>query len=84
MVMNKLKQPEISVFSKVLMTKALRDVRQGHYGDKFGTVADVCRQYGIKYKKLSNCIQFIAPKSRLQLFIEKLHFSRTPYSKTIL
>jgi len=82
--MNKLKQPEISIFSQVLMTKELRDRRRGNYGDKFGTVASACRQYGIKYKKLSNCIQFTAPKGRLQLFIEKLHFSRTPYSKTIL
>ena len=82
--MHKVRQPEMSIFSQVSLTRMLRDVRPGRYGDKFGRVLDVCRQYGIKYRKLENCIQFIAPKGRLQFFIEKLHFSRTPYSRTSL
>lgn len=77
--MNQIKQPEISIYSGVSLSKYLIDTRPNSYGISFGTVADVCKQYGIKCKKLENCIEFTAPKLRLQMFLEKLHFSRISY-----
>ena len=77
-------QPELSIYSRVSLTTMLMDVRVGRWGQKFGNVAKICHQYGIKCVKHPNCIEFIAPKLRLQLFMEKLHFSKTGYSKKLL
>jgi hypothetical protein len=79
--MNNIQQPEISIYSNVDLDKMLLDVRQGRYGQKFGRVKDICRQYGIKYRQTPNGLEFTAPKLRLQMFIEKLHFSKTYYRK---
>lgn len=79
--MNKLIQPELSIYSSVPLTKNLMDVRVGRYGIKFGTVENICRQYGIKIIKHPDFTEFAAPKLRMQLFMEKLHFSKTKYSK---
>jgi hypothetical protein len=56
------------------------DTRDQSYGIVFGRIRDVARQHGVRIKKLENCNEFSAPQLRLQLFIEKLHFSKTPYS----
>lgn len=79
--MNKIepKQEELTVYSKVALNKLLKDVRVNTYGFKFGTVESICKQFGIKYKVLSDCVEFKAPKLRLQMLIEKLHFSKTGY-----
>ena len=68
------------LYSQIDLDTDLIDVRTHSGGIFFGTVKDVCRQYGIKYKELDNCMQFSAPKTRLQHFIEKLHFSRKMYA----
>jgi hypothetical protein len=78
--MDNIKQPNLSVFSQIGLHFGLKDRRGDHPPLKFGTVEQVCRQYGIKYRQLSNCIEFYAPKLRMQCFIEKLHFARMPYS----
>lgn len=75
-----IKQPLESLYSPVNENTTLKDVRMGHYGLIFGTVKDVCKQYGIIINKLERCNEFIAPKLRIQMLKEKLHFSRTPYS----
>ena len=74
------KPQEISIYAKVPLEKTLKDHRRWTYGLLFGTVEDVARQYGIKINVIGSCIQFTAPKSRLQMFIEKLHFGKIPYS----
>lgn len=79
--MNEQKQPEKSVYSTVPLTRVLMDARVGMYGIKFGTVEKICKQYGVKCIKHPTYMEFTAPKLRLQMFIEKLHFSKTPYSK---
>jgi len=58
------------------------DTRIHTYGSIFGKVSDVAQQYGIKIAKLRNCYQFSAPRTRLQIFAEKLHFSRIPFSNS--
>lgn len=78
---NKTKQLEISVYSQVSINKELIDVRVGLSGLSFGTVSNICQQYGIKYEKMDNCWKFTAPKYRLQMFVEKLHFALIPYSE---
>ncbi len=65
------------------MDDLLIDVRIGKYGQKFGTVRDICKQYGIKCVDCGTYKEFSAPKTRIQLFMEKLHFSRTKYSKKL-
>jgi len=70
-----------SIYSSVPLTTDLRDVRSGRWGQKFGTVEAICKQYGIKCIKHPKYTEFTAPKIRLQLFLEKLHFSKTHYSK---
>lgn len=57
----------------------LFDTRIPTRGLYFGTIEGVARQYGIKMTKEGNCLKFTAPKSRLQLFIEKLYFSRVNF-----
>ena len=53
--MQKIKQHEKSVYSKIALTKTLTDKRRDKYGMKFGKVSDVATQYGIKIKMLSKC-----------------------------
>ena len=79
--MHRIKQPELSIYSKVSLNKQLMDNRPYSFGIQFGRVRDVARQYGIKIQSLKDCHRFSAPQLRLQLFIEKLHFSKTPYSE---
>jgi len=77
--MREIKQPLSFVYSNAPLNKKLMDLRPASFRQIFGTIENICRQYGIKHKNIGNCIEFSAPKSRLQLFIEKLHFSRTFY-----
>ena len=72
---------DISIYSKVSLNQTLRDAR-GRYGNfSFGTVENICKQYGIKYEKMEDGYKFSAPKLRMQIFIEKLHFSIVTYSR---
>jgi len=79
--MQEIKPKTNQIYAKVSLNKELIDARPISEGIVFGRVKDVCRQYGIKYKQLDGCMEFSAPQSRLQHFIEKLHFSRSLYSK---
>ena len=83
--MNRIIKPvpeEISIYAKVGLNSLLNDRRVGRNGLTFGKVKDICNQYGIKYKQLDNCIEFTAPKDRLQMFVEHLHFSLMSYSES--
>ena len=78
--MYKEKPPEISIYAQVLPDKMLKDIRPATKFFKFGKVKDVARQHGITMEELPRCLKFTGPKSRLQLFAEKFHFSRVLYS----
>jgi hypothetical protein len=70
-----------SFYSKVSINKTLTDIRQGTRGQVFGKVGDLANQYGVEMVKSdSGVVKFSAPASRLQIFLEKFHFSGTPYS----
>jgi len=79
--MNEVKPTETSIYSDINLDDTLMDFRHNRYGQKFGKVTDICRQYGIKYRKLEKCTEFTAPKIRLQMFLEKLHFSKSSYRR---
>ena len=69
-------EPEnVRIKSQVPLNSVLRDMRPHHYGMLFGNVSNLCKQYGIKVEKAEKGHYFIAPKNRLQMFAEKLHFA---------
>jgi hypothetical protein len=81
-------QSEISVYARVTKETVLKNLRFGGGGLLVGRVEDVARQYGIQIEEVQvedkkgrmvDWLKFTAPKGRLQIFAEKLHFSRTPY-----
>lgn len=63
--------------------KRLVDQRIGRHFSRFGNIMDVARQYGIKARPVEGGIECEGPKVRLQIFVEKLHFSRVPYIEII-
>jgi hypothetical protein len=76
-----LKPDEQKIYSKISLDHSLVDVRIETWGQKFGTVRQVCNQYGIKYTETNGVVEFSAPKLRMQMLIEKLHFARVYYCK---
>jgi len=70
------KPNDIKILVQVSDKTELIDQRLYYNFAKFGNIMDVARQYGIKSKKNRNGIEFSAPKSRMQMFVEKLHFSQ--------
>lgn len=57
----------------------LIDQRGKRKGISFGTIEAAAKQYGVKMSTKGNMFIFSAPKNRLQLFVEKLHFARVPF-----
>lgn len=50
------------------------------YGEiNFGTIGQVAKNLGVSYKKKEDGLIFSAPKDRIQMFVEKLHFSLIEY-----
>jgi len=74
------KLPIKCIYSQAPLDTELTDSRGYTAGLTFGKIEDICQQYGVKYKQLDNCIEYSAPKNRMQHFIEKFHFSRHPYA----
>jgi len=73
-------RPDISkILVKEKTNKTLIDQRLHRRFLVFGNIMDVARQYGIKSHITKDGIVFEAPKSRLQTFAEKLHFSEVQY-----
>ena len=70
---------EITVVAKIKLHNVLADRRIGRHGLIFGTVEKVAKQYGIKCLQDGRYVKFTAPKSRLQMFVEKLHFAGVPF-----
>lgn len=74
---------ELIIFVPVDPRKSLVDMRVGRRYSKFGNIMDVARQHGVKATQHPNGIEFRAPKNRMQMFAEKLHFSQIPYQEII-
>jgi len=73
--------PSIKVYARISLKKTLRDTRYTSDSYIFGKVGQVARQYGIKVRHKGTCYEFEAPKSRMQMFVEKLHFAGVPFSE---
>jgi len=74
-------KPQIlRLIAPVTLKTKLIDVRLRTAGIVFGNIKQICNQYGIKYVERKGFMEFYAPKSRLQMLLEKLHFSGIPYS----
>jgi len=70
---------ELSVGTMFGPEFTLIDKRVNSRGILFGTIGAVAKQYGIKMKINGPIYVYTAPKSRLQLFVEKLHFAKVTY-----
>ena len=57
----------------------LKDQRGASHGIIFGTIEGIAKQYGVKMSMKGQAYVYTAPKNRLQLFVEKLHFARAQF-----
>lgn len=78
--MKRPKPKENNIYAQVALNQGLRDRRLSSFGLQFGSVGNICQQYGIKVEYLDRCLKFTAPEARLRHLIEKFHFSKTNYS----
>lgn len=78
------KPEDISIFvPRVNLTTVMKDHRiVQKYGElKFGTIGQVAKNLGISVKNANGGLIFTAPKGRIQMFAEKLHFSLIDFSQ---
>jgi hypothetical protein len=76
----KTKRPDIvKIFAQVTVNAVLKDNRLHKRFSLFGNVLRVARQHGVEMRPFKDGIEFSAPKSRMQRFAEKLHFSHVRY-----
>ena len=75
----KVKPQNITIVTNVHPEHVLIDKRHSFAGLVLGTPLDLAKQYGIDCKKTKQGLYFSAPKNRLQLFVEKLHFAGIQY-----
>jgi hypothetical protein len=73
------KEDILSVIVSVNRYFDLFDRRIRSNGIYFGTVEDVARNLGVTLKETESGLMASAPKTRLQKFVERLHFSGVPY-----
>ena len=73
----------VTVIAKTHVRKTLIDFRVHRHFAIFGNIMRVAKQYGISAAPVEGGIIFSAPKSRMQIFIEKLHFSNIIYQEII-
>ena len=69
----------ITVGAKIGLDFSLVDKRIMSYGIVFGTAGQVAKQYGVKAFFNGKISIFSAPKTRMQMFVEKLHFSKIAF-----
>ncbi len=75
----------ITIRAKTKPHKVLNDLRVGRRGLSFGTVENIAKQYGVKFKIDENdnrVMLFTAPVKQMQSFVDKLHFSGIEYRAT--
>jgi hypothetical protein len=80
--MQKIRPDITTIIAQVSPNKILVDQRLHKRFALFGNIMKVARQYGIKSRLIQGGIEFSAPKTRMQVFVEKLHFSQVKYFET--
>jgi len=74
-------KPKIRVFAQVAEDQMLIDQRPRTYNLVFGKIKNVAKQYGIDYEIVPSGIIFEAPDDRMQMFVQRLHFSRVRFAE---
>ena len=74
-------KPKIRVFAQVAEDQVLIDQRPRTYNLVFGNVKNVAKQYGIDYEVVPSGVIFEAPDDRMQMFVQRLHFSRVRFAE---
>lgn len=69
----------ISLLIKANKNKLLTDRRLGRRGLVLGTVEGLAKQYGVTITDSNGYTILSAPKKRMQIIAEKLHFSGIAY-----
>ena len=65
------------------LNKRLVDLRgRASFRFDFGTVSDAARHCGITIVERDGYSEFSGSKSKLQMFAEKLHFSKVSFTET--
>lgn len=77
--MNNQRPDIVKVFVQAHPRQVLKDFRRSKYFSIFGNILSVARQYGIEVLSTDGGIVCQAPKSRMQIFVEKLHFAKVKY-----
>ena len=77
--MTKPKQNEVTILVQASTAKHLTDFRYGRNFFKFGNIMNVARHYGIRVQPIEGGLKCSAPKTRIQMFAEKLHFADVKY-----
>lgn len=79
-IMFMIAQPEnLTIGANIHPMTLLIDTRQKTAGIEFGSVTQVASQYGINVTRGKTYTKFSGPKSRLQMFAQKLHFAGVRY-----
>lgn len=65
----------VSIAIKIDKERLLMDRRVGRRGLILGTVGTLANQYGVTMAESNGYTILTAPKKRLQIIVEKLHFS---------
>ena len=73
---------QLTIYAQVSPNTKLTDFRPRKTGLVFGTVESVAKQYGINMQDHVLFCSFTGPKTRLQMFAERLHFSLIQYGYT--
>jgi hypothetical protein len=73
-------QPKLSIYTCVSKKHVLIDHRWKTRGLLFGSIQQVAKQYGVSMEDCGRYLKFTAPQLRLQMFVEKLHFSGVQYT----
>ena len=69
----------ITILVEASPNEMLRDYRRRKYFSIFGNILRVAKQYGVDARPTDDGIICSAPKSRMQEFVSKLHFSNVKY-----
>jgi hypothetical protein len=70
---------QISVIIERSKDFSLIDKRLRTSGINFGTIQEVAKNLGVTLKDTDKGLVASAPKMRMQIFVEKLHFSGVRY-----
>ena len=70
----------ITVLCNYSVDRNLIDRRMNRYGSSLGSISTLSKQYGVEITKRGEYVFYSAPKRRMQMFIQNLHFANVSYT----